>query len=139
MATVALQSPVRAPRYGSAAQLAAYAGLSVKTVRRLVEAGAVRGLKVGRRLLIPYADLDRHLLRRAVAMAVAQPQPAETSSRPYVPPLSAEELAARNRETVALLESWASEGDEDEQRETLAVLRQALGPGRSVSSRPLFP
>jgi excisionase family DNA binding protein len=136
MATVAQESPAKAPRYGSAAQVAAYAGLSVKTVRRLVEAGAVRGLKVGRRLLIPYADLDRHILRRAVAMAVVQPRPAEAA--PYVPPISAEELTRRNARAVELLDSWMTEGDEQEQHETMAVLREALGPGRIASSRSAF-
>jgi excisionase family DNA binding protein len=53
---------IREPRYGSAAELASYTGLSVKTIRRLVDAGKVRGRKVGRRLLIPYEDLDRHIL-----------------------------------------------------------------------------
>jgi hypothetical protein len=48
----------------------------------------------------------------------------------YVPPVSAEEQARRNRALAALLESWESEGDEQEQRETLAVLREALGARR---------
>lgn len=53
----------RAPRYGSAAELASYAGVSVKTVRRLVDSGKVRGLRLGRRLLIPFEDLDAHILK----------------------------------------------------------------------------
>ena len=60
--TASMQSLTRSappPRYGSAAQLATYAGLGVKTIRRLVDGGKVRGLKVGRRLLIRYEDLDR--------------------------------------------------------------------------------
>src|SRR2546423_9023823 len=62
MATVAQLD--RAPRYGSAAELARYGGISTKTVRRLVEAGRVRGFKVGRRVLIPFADLDRTIRGR---------------------------------------------------------------------------
>ena len=50
MGSAARKVPDR--RYGSAAELASYAGLSVKTIRRLVDAGKVRGHKVGRRLLI---------------------------------------------------------------------------------------
>lgn len=57
----------------------------------------------------------------------------------FVPPVSADELARRNRSLVELLDSWESEGDEQEQRETLAVLRETLGPRRVASSRNLFP
>ncbi len=60
MASVA--EAARVPRFGSAAELAAYAGLSVKTIRRLVGAGKLRGRKVGRRLLIPFEDIDAHIL-----------------------------------------------------------------------------
>lgn len=49
-----------APRYGSAADVAAYAGISLRTVRRLIARGEVRGLKVGRRTVVPFADvIDR--------------------------------------------------------------------------------
>jgi hypothetical protein len=61
------------------------------------------------------------------------------SEGPYVPPVSAEELARSNRALVELLDSWETEGDEQEQRETLAVLRDTLGAGRVSSSRNLFP
>jgi hypothetical protein len=40
---------------------------------------------------------------------------------------------------MALLKSWVTDGDEEEQRETMSVLREALGDRRSLSSRPLFP
>jgi excisionase family DNA binding protein len=141
MATVPRTEPKAAPRYGSAAQLAAYAGLSVKTIRRMVEAGELRGFKVGSRLLIAYADLDRHILRRALIMAVAKPQPrtAAAPPAPNVPPISPEELARRNDRAIALLERWKTEGDEAEQTETLEFLREALGRNRVAASRPLFP
>ena len=45
-------------------------------------------------------------------------------------PLTADELAERNRDLIELLNSWESEGDEQEQRETLAVLR---GPWAATS------
>jgi hypothetical protein len=57
----------------------------------------------------------------------------------YASPLTADELAQRNRELIELLNSWESEGDEQEQRETLTVLREALGRRRVASSRAQFP
>ena len=149
MSSAALRAPL-APRYGSAAEVAAYSGLSVKTVRRLVDSGKVRGLKVGRRLLIPFEDVDRYILRADARPPRAQETPAVATARtpaadppssegPYVPAVSAEELARRNRDLLDLLRSWESEGDEEEQRETLAVLRESLGARRVASSRPLFP
>ena len=61
------------------------------------------------------------------------------ATEPYVPPLTADELAQSNKALVELLDSWESEGDEQEQRETLGVLREALGTRRVASSRALFP
>jgi hypothetical protein len=58
---------------------------------------------------------------------------------PYLPPLTADELAQRSKTLVELLDAWESEGDEQEQRETLSVLREALGRRRVASSRALFP
>ena len=58
---------------------------------------------------------------------------------PYVPSMGPEELRRRNRAAAALLDSWESEGDEDEQRDTFAVLREALGERRVMSSRPALP
>jgi hypothetical protein len=46
-----------------------------------------------------------------------------------------EELRLRNAKAVALLDSWERDGDEQEQRETLAVLRKPLGPDRVISYR----
>ncbi len=63
----------------------------------------------------------------------------EVAPGPYVSPLTADELAQRNRELIELLNSWESEGDEQEQRETLTVLREALGTRRVASSRAQFP
>jgi hypothetical protein len=57
----------------------------------------------------------------------------------YVPPLDDAELALRNAAAVRLLDSWESEGDEEEQRETMQILRRVLGTERSASSRNLFP
>jgi hypothetical protein len=48
------------------------------------------------------------------------------------------ERERRNQDVLQLLQSWVDEGDEEEQRETLAYLKQALDEDRS-SSRRLFP
>lgn len=63
----------------------------------------------------------------------------EVVSGSYASTLTADELAQRNRELIELLNSWESEGDEQEQRETLTVLREALGRRRVASSRAQFP
>jgi excisionase family DNA binding protein len=135
---------VRPARFGSAAELAAYASLSVKTIRRLVDAGKVRGRKVGRRLLIPFEDLDAHILkigndpRRPIMSACP------TLTTPLVPPITPEELARRNAAAVALLDAWEAdvEGEQDQdqdQRETMIDLRQIFGPDRVASGRAASP
>ena len=63
----------------------------------------------------------------------------EVASDAVSSPATVGELAQRNRDLIELLDSWESEGDEQEQRETLAVLREALGGGRVASSRRQFP
>jgi excisionase family DNA binding protein len=140
----ALVTPRRSQRYGSAAELAAYAGLSIKTVRRLVGARKVGGYKVGRRVLIPFEDMDRLIVGRANRVGPERNSimaTAETTATDghYVPRISAEERARRNKAAIALLDSWESEGDEQEQHENLAILRESLGKGRTTSSRKLFP
>ena len=115
----------------------------MKTIRRLVDAGKVRGRKVGRRLVIPYEDLDDHILKieehrrptmPANSTTLATPG---TGPAPLIPPITPEELTRRNRAAMALLDEWAAdvEGEQD-QRETMDVLRKALGPDRIASSRP---
>jgi hypothetical protein len=63
----------------------------------------------------------------------------EHATRPYVPPISAEDLARRNEAASRLLDAWESEGDEQEQHENMQVLRKALGDERTISSWKLFP
>jgi hypothetical protein len=67
-------------------------------------------------------------------MATAIP---EVRTAPFVPPITSEELAHRNRAAMALLDEWEAdvEGEQD-QRETMDVLREALGPERIASNRP---
>jgi hypothetical protein len=63
-----------------------------------------------------------------------QPPPAPDRPR-LLEPLTREELMGRNRQAIALLDSFETEGDEEEQRETMGILRRALGPDRIISSR----
>ena len=52
----------------------------------------------------------------------------EANSESIITPLAPDELTRRNQGLIELLDSWELEGDEEEQRETLAVIREALGP-----------
>jgi excisionase family DNA binding protein len=131
----------REPRYGSAADVASYAGVSVKTVRRLVDAGAVRGLKIGRRLVIPFQDLDDHILRterdrRPTAMPATLPQ-STFDARGRALPLSPEEARRRSEEALRALADVEAMGDEEEQRATFAALAQAIDEDR-LSDRARF-
>jgi len=54
---------------------------------------------------------------------------------PYVPRITPEELRRRNAEMIAVLDDWEQNGDEQEQRETMDVIRQALGPDRVMGYR----
>ena len=62
-----------------------------------------------------------------------------TPAAPYVPLIDPAVLKRRNAEMIAILDQWATEGDEEDQRETMAVLTEALGPGRVMSDRAQFP
>jgi excisionase family DNA binding protein len=130
----------REPRYGSAAELAAYAGVSVKTVHRLVDAGRVRGLKLGRRLLIPFQDLD-HILeaepRRRPTMQATLPRPA-FDARGRAVPLPADEERLRQAEALRALDELDAMGDEAEQAATFAALAAAIDEDRP-SDRRRFP
>ena len=72
-------------------------------------------------------------------MATVEPTAEPDTRKPYVPRITPEELAERNRRAIELLKSWVKDGDEQEQRETMAVLREALGENRTASYRNLFP
>ena len=135
MPSVATSAP--AQRYGSAAQVASYAGLSIKTVRRLVAAGKVRGRKVGRRLLIPFEDLDRLILpiddHRRPAMPSASPTVPPRSAvdaRGRLLPLSDEQLRERASDVARGLAQLDDMGDADEQGRTLDALIAALDEDR---------
>ena len=53
------------PRFGAVKDMAAYAGLSEKTIRNLIAAGELPSHKVGRRVLIAFADLDAYIRSKA--------------------------------------------------------------------------
>lgn len=56
-----------------------------------------------------------------------------------VPPITPEELARRNQAVIRLLEEWASDvASEQDQIETVEILRKALGPDRIASNREAF-
>jgi excisionase family DNA binding protein len=139
MSSAARAIPAR--RYGSASELAAYSGVSLRTVRRRVADGTLRVIRLGHRVLIPLDAIDGPRTEESPAMAtIHKPAGGPAGAEgPYVPLVSAEELAVSNRELSELLASWESEGDEQEQRATLAVRRESLGARRVASSRDLFP
>jgi excisionase family DNA binding protein len=128
----------RAPRYGSAAELASYAGLSVKTIRRLVDAGKVRGRKVGRRLVIPFEDLDAHILkledhrRPAVQATLTQ---GSFDVRGCAVALPEDEERRRRAEALRALDTLDTMGDDDEQEATFAALVEGLDQNRTSSRR----
>jgi len=71
--------------------------------------------------------------------APAAPPPPSRFRAARIETINPEELMRRNRAAIDLLDTWETEGDEQEQRETMRVLREALGPKRVASTRNLFP
>jgi excisionase family DNA binding protein len=137
------------PRYGSAAQLANYSGLSVKTVRRLVDAGKVRGIKVGRRLLIPFEDLDRHILRMDDHRPKTQEVPtmaiAPTTVSPHrsvdatgrALPMTEAEIRARAEAVIRALDEIADMTDETDTDEVWEQFTRGIDEDR-LSDRKRF-
>jgi hypothetical protein len=63
----------------------------------------------------------------------------DSPTTPLIPPMDPEERRRRNAAVVALIEEWANdEASDQDQRETMDVLRKALGPDRVASNRPAF-
>jgi excisionase family DNA binding protein len=133
------------PRYGSPAEVASYAGLSVKTVRRLVDAGKVPGHRVGRRVLIPFDAMDRHILsfedHRRDAMSAAAPQATlsrrSVDERGRLVPMTEAEVRGRAEVIARGLDALDDMGTEEEQRETLDALMRGLNE-EPLSDRPRF-
>lgn len=61
------------------------------------------------------------------------------SPLPYVSPIDPAELRRRNAAAIRLLDEWEAEGDEADQRATMAVLRETLGARRIAATRGLYP
>jgi excisionase family DNA binding protein len=136
---VSVAEAIRPRRFGSAAELASYAGLSVKTIRRLVDAGKVRGRKVGRCLVIPFEDLDAHILEvgdepRRPTMPATRPR-SSFDARGRALPLPADEERRRADEAILALDRLDEMGDEDEQRATLRGLMVNLDEDRLSDRR----
>lgn len=124
-----------------APEVSALTGLSVTMVHRRVKDGTLRAVKLGRPVCIPFDAIDGPRTQETPTMATVhrprgEPAAAEGS---FVPRVSAEDLARNNRELIELLGSWQTEGDEQEQRETLAVLRETLGARLMASPRDPLP
>jgi len=65
------------------------------------------------------------------------PGVAETLPSAFVPALTPEQLARRSAAAVVLLDEWERDaGSDQDQRDTMDVLRQALGSDRVGSDRP---
>jgi excisionase family DNA binding protein len=142
MATVATR-PVPVPRFGSPAAVAAFLGVSTKTVRRLVASESVPSYRLGRRVLVPYRDADQFVRqqqqKRARTMAIAptiSPQ-SSVDARGRALPLTEAEVRARAEAVARGLEALDAMGDAAEQRETLAYLMTAIDEDR-LSDRRRF-
>src|SRR4051794_4053267 len=95
-----------APRYGSPAEVAAFLGVSTRTVRRLIESDAIPSYRVGRRVLVAYRDADQ-LVRRNPTMAIA-PNPVSpyrsVDARGRALPMTDEEIRQRAAEAIRALD-----------------------------------
>jgi hypothetical protein len=63
---------------------------------------------------------------------------ASETRAPYLVPITPDALRRRNADAIRLLDQFEAEGDEQEQREAMDVLRRALGPDRIMSTRDAF-
>lgn len=130
------------PRYGSAADVAALTGLSLKTVRRRVKDGTLRGVTLGRRVLIDLDALDRPRTPEPSAMATTHtPAPAVAdgdvdTSTGRLRPLTDEQRRARSAELARALDDIAGMTDETDTDEVWRDVLRGIDEGRP--HRPLF-
>ena len=61
-----------------------------------------------------------------------------TARPPIVPRLDPQERRARNAAAIQRLDEFAADPDDEDQRDAMAVLREALGTGRTISDRSAF-
>src|SRR4051812_28599502 len=138
MSAVAKVTPVPpAPRCGSAVAVAAYTGLSLKTVRRRLADGSLCAIKIGRRGLIPFDQRARRTLAGPRPPEDEDATPMATAPSPAPPrrsvdahgralPMTDAETRARAEEIARGLDALDDMGDPEEQRQSLDALLAAL-------------
>jgi excisionase family DNA binding protein len=128
------------PRYGSAAEVSALTGLSVKTVRRRVKDGSLRGVRLGRRVLIPLDPIERPRPVEAPAMSIA---PSTLSPHRSVDatgralPMTDAEVRARAEAAVRALDEIAGITDETDTDEVWGRFESGINEDR-LSDRDRF-
>ena len=136
-----MSTAVRMPaRYGSAAEVAALTGLSTKTVRRRVKDGTLRGVKLGRRVLIPLDAIERAQALEPPPMSIAPTPARDRTVDPATGrllPLSDQERAARSEALGRALDETAGMTDETDTDEVWDRFTRELDEDR-LSDRPRF-
>jgi excisionase family DNA binding protein len=136
--SAAVKTPLQ-QRYGSAAEVSALTGLSVKTVRRRVKDGSLRGVRLGRRVLIPLDAIDRPRTQESPVMATA-PTPdrpgAVDPATGRLRPLTDRERRARSEALGRALDAIAGMTDETDTDEVWRDVLRGIDEGRP--HRPLF-
>jgi excisionase family DNA binding protein len=138
MSSLVKSPPVQ--RYGSASELATYAGLSLRTVRRRVADGSLRSVKLGRRVLIPFTSIDRprtqeHPNMASAATTVSPHRSVDSTGRAL--PMTEDEIRARNAIAIRALDAIKDMGDGEEQRQTLETLMEDID-AEPLSDRKRF-
>ena len=71
-------------------------------------------------------------------MSIAHETAERIERPPLIPRRTPQEQRERNTRLIAALDRVAEDDDAEDQRETMAVLRKALGPDRTLSDRGVF-
>jgi excisionase family DNA binding protein len=123
-----LARTIPSPRYGSPAEVAAFLGVSTKTVRRLVDNQAVPAYRVGRRVLVSFREADQFVRRVPTMSTVPTPVSPCMSfdARGRALPMTEEEIRRRNEDAIRALDSLDEIGDAEEQRATFEALAAGI-------------
>ncbi len=128
------------PRYGSAAEVSALTGLSVKTVRRRVADGTLRAVKLGRRVCIPFDAIDRPRTKEnptvAIAPSTVSPHRSVDASGRALPMTDAE-IRARAEVAIRALDEIAGMTDETDTDEVWEQFESGIDEDR-LSDRKRF-
>ena len=137
-------APIPMSRYGSAAELAAVAGVSVKTIRRQIAEGALPSLKLGRRRLIPLDALEWRLARAepenrrdAVMPSSAPALPPTVDARGKLIPLTPEQQRRRNALALAALDDIERMPDDEDPAASFEAVARALNAERAAAGARL--